>query len=94
MRDSGSGRSSALSTRRARRSFKPHRVATAPQAHSNQRSATLLNIVDPTSAIRRETAPVTLVGNRGTIHNDNDNDNRIIHHAVGKDWLYCVSPLR
>ena len=47
----------------------------------------MLNIVDPTSAIRRETAPFTLVGNRGTLHDGN----RIVRHADGNDWLYCVT---
>ncbi len=46
-----------------------------------------MNIVDPTSAIRRETAPFTLVGNRGTLHDGN----RIVRYADGNDWLYCVT---
>jgi len=47
----------------------------------------LLNIIDPTSTIRRETAPFTLVGNRGILHEGN----RIVRHADGDDWLYCVT---
>jgi hypothetical protein len=47
----------------------------------------VLNIVDPTSTISRETAPFTLVGNRGELHEDN----RIVRHANGNDWLYCVT---
>jgi len=45
----------------------------------------VLNIVDPTSTIRPETAPFTLVGNRGELHQGN----RIIRHASGNNWLYC-----
>ena len=47
----------------------------------------MLNIVDPTSTISRETAPFALVGNRGELHEGN----RIVRHANGLDWLYCVT---
>lgn len=47
----------------------------------------MLNIVDPTSTISRETAPFTLVGNRGILHEGNN----IVRHARGDDWLYCVT---
>jgi hypothetical protein len=47
----------------------------------------MLNIVDPTSTISRESAPFTLVGNRGELHEGN----RIVRPASRKDWLYCVT---
>ncbi len=47
----------------------------------------MLNIVDPTSTISRETAPFTLIGNRGELHEGN----RVVRHASRNDWLYCVT---
>lgn len=47
----------------------------------------MLNIVDPTSTIHRESAPFTLVGNRGIVHEGNS----IVRHEDGNDWLYCVT---
>jgi hypothetical protein len=47
----------------------------------------MLNIVDPTSTITHQSAPFTLVGNRGVLHKDN----RIVRHADGDDWIYCVT---
>jgi hypothetical protein len=45
----------------------------------------VLNIVDPTSAVTRETAPFTLLGNRGHIHKGD----RITKHHTTKGWIYC-----
>lgn len=49
----------------------------------------MLNIVDPTSTIKQETAPFALVGNRGILHEGN----RIVRHSRkgDDDWLYCVT---
>ena len=43
--------------------------------------------MSPTSLISRESAPFTLVGNRGVLHEDD----HVVRHARGRDWLYCVT---
>ena len=45
----------------------------------------MLNIVDPTSAILQESAPFTLLGNRGKIHEGD----RIAKNHTTKGWIYC-----
>lgn len=47
----------------------------------------MLNIVYPTSEVKQETAPFTLLGNRGEIHEGN----RLARHAAGDRWIYCVT---
>lgn len=45
----------------------------------------MLNIVTPSSTISQESAPFTLFGNRGVVHEGS----RIVRNARGDDWIYC-----
>ncbi len=83
----GSVRTKASWKQRAHQSTKRDPADIAPRAHDDHGDSPMLNIVDSTSAINQETAPFTLLGNRGVLHEGN----QLVHHAVGDRWIYCVT---
>jgi len=47
----------------------------------------MLNIVHPDSSITQESAPFTLLGNRGCLHKDLD----LVYRPRTKGWIYCTT---